>query len=154
VNSVDDLVAALAAFGGSGVLKTRRMGYDGKGQRVLREAGSAEAAQAFEALGGVPLILEALVPFEREISVAAGRGADGALDAYDAVENTHAEGILRRSLVPARIEDPTADAARRAAFAILVALDYVGVIGVEFFVMADGSVLANEIAPRVHNSGH
>ena len=94
------------------------------------------------------------VPFEREISVIAARGSDGRLAAYDPAENVHRDGILHTSTVPAAISPETAEAARDAAFAILEALDYVGVIGVEFFVLADGSLLANEIAPRVHNSGH
>lgn len=154
VDSADDLPAALAGFGGSGVLKTRRLGYDGKGQRLLRGSAAAGAAGAFAALGGVPLLLEGFVPFEREISVVAARGTDGSLAAYDPAENVHRDGILRTSTVPARIPAATAEAARRAAFAILDALGYVGIIGVELFVMADGSVLVNEIAPRVHNSGH
>ena len=154
VDSGEDLAAALAAFGGNGVLKSRRLGYDGKGQRMLRAAGPADAAQAFAEMGGVPLILEGFVAFEREISVVAARGADGARAAYDPAENVHREGILHTSTVPARIPPATAEAARKAAFAILEALDYVGVVGVEFFVLADGSVMVNEIAPRVHNSGH
>jgi 5-(carboxyamino)imidazole ribonucleotide synthase len=152
VDGDDDLLAALAEFGGRGVLKTRRLGYDGKGQRVFRNPGGV--AGVYAEMGGVPLILEGLVEFEREISVVAARGTDGALAAYDPAENVHRDGILRSSGVPARISSATADAARQAAFAILDALDYVGVIGVELFVMADGRVLVNEIAPRVHNSGH
>jgi 5-(carboxyamino)imidazole ribonucleotide synthase len=152
VESDDVLLAALAGFGGRGVLKTRRLGYDGKGQRVFRDPGGA--AGAYAEMGGVPLVLEGLVEFEREISVVAARGADGALAAFDPAENVHRDGILRTSTVPARISPATADAARQAAFTILDALDYIGVIGVELFVMADGSVLVNEIAPRVHNSGH
>jgi 5-(carboxyamino)imidazole ribonucleotide synthase len=147
-----DLAAALDAFGGEGVLKTRRLGYDGKGQRVLRPRSATEGIHA--AMGGVPLILEALVPFEREISVIAARSADGSVAMYDPAENVHRDGILRSSTVPARIEPATARAARDAAAAILHGLDYVGVLGVEFFVLSDGSLLANEIAPRVHNSGH
>lgn len=154
VDSDADLAAALQAFGGDGVLKTRRLGYDGKGQRVFRGAGTSDADGVFAAMGAVPLILEGFVAFEREISVIAARGQDGALSAYDPAENVHREGILRSSTVPARISAPTADAAREAAFAILKALDYVGVIGVEFFVLADGALIVNEIAPRVHNSGH
>jgi 5-(carboxyamino)imidazole ribonucleotide synthase len=154
VDSGEELASALAEFGGSGVLKTRRLGYDGKGQRVFRDAGPPDAADAFAEMGGVPLILEGFVAFEREISVVAARGADGALAAFDPAENVHHEGILRTSTVPARISAETAEAARKAAFAILDALDYVGVVGVEFFVLSDGSVLVNEIAPRVHNSGH
>ena len=105
-------------------------------------------------MGGVPLILESLVDFEREISVIAVRGIDGARAAYDPAENIHRDGILHTSTVPAGISPETAEAARKSAFAILEALNYVGVIGVEFFVTADGSLLVNEIAPRVHNSGH
>ena len=152
VDSDEELMAALSEFGGDGVLKTRRLGYDGKGQRLIR--GLDAASGAFAEMGGVPLILEGLAAFEREISVIAARGADGAVAAYDPAENVHRDGILRTSMVPARVSAATAEAARQAAFTILEALDYVGVIGVELFVMADGSVLVNEIAPRVHNSGH
>jgi 5-(carboxyamino)imidazole ribonucleotide synthase len=152
VDSDADLAAALESFGGSGVLKTRRMGYDGKGQRLFRD--SSAAPGVFAAMGNVPLILESLIAFEREISLIAVRGGDGRLDAYDPTENVHRDGILRGSTVPAMISPETVKAARRDAFAILEALDYVGVIGVEFFVLADGSLLVNEIAPRVHNSGH
>lgn len=151
---VDDdasLASALREFSG-GVLKTRRMGYDGKGQRVFR--GATDAGGVHAAMGGVPLILESLVPFEREISVIAARAGDGSLAAYDPAENVHRDGILHRSTVPASVTAATADAARAAAFTILEALDYVGVIGVEFFVLSDGALLVNEIAPRVHNSGH
>ncbi|MFC3724936.1 5-(carboxyamino)imidazole ribonucleotide synthase [Neoaquamicrobium sediminum] len=154
VDSDADLDKALSTFGGAGVLKTRRMGYDGKGQRVFRAGGMAEIASCYDEMGGVPLILEALVPFEREISVIAARGRDGAIAVYDAAENVHRAGILHTSTVPAIASPATLSAAREAAKAILDGLGYVGVIGVEFFVMADGSVLANEIAPRVHNSGH
>lgn len=154
VDSDHDLASALKAFGGSGILKTRRMGYDGKGQRVFRDMEAGGLAGTCQAMGGVPLILEGLVPFEREISVIAARGLDGAVAAYDPAENVHRNGILHTSTLPAGIEPRTAEAARMAASKILSALDYVGVIGVEFFVMADGSLLANEIAPRVHNSGH
>jgi 5-(carboxyamino)imidazole ribonucleotide synthase len=153
---VDDdaqLTAALAAFGGNGILKTRRMGYDGKGQRLFRN--STESADGtVAAMGGVPLILESFVAFEREISVIAARGANGAVAAYDPAENVHRGGILHTSTVPALIRPDTAVAAIGAASAILEALDYVGVIGVEFFVLPDGALLVNEIAPRVHNSGH
>jgi 5-(carboxyamino)imidazole ribonucleotide synthase len=107
-----------------------------------------------EAMGNVPLILESLVPFVREVSVIAARGRDGAFAAYDPAENVHRDGILHSSTLPATVSVRTAAAARDAAKKILDALDYVGVIGVEFFVLADGGLLANEIAPRVHNSGH
>lgn len=155
--AVDDdeaLAAGLEAFGGEGVLKTRRLGYDGKGQRVFRNATPQDAAGVFAQMGGSPLILEAFVAFEREISVIAARGHDGQIASYDPAENVHRDGILRTSTVPARASQATLDKAREAAAAILVGLDYVGVIGVEFFVLADGSLVVNEIAPRVHNSGH
>ncbi|WP_296744983.1 5-(carboxyamino)imidazole ribonucleotide synthase [Mesorhizobium sp.] len=154
VDNDDQLTAALKAFDGSGVLKTRRMGYDGKGQRVFRNMEAGGFAGTCEAMGNVPLILESLVAFEREISVIAARGPDGSVAAYDPAENVHREGILRTSTLPAAIGPTTAAAAKDAASRILSALDYVGVIGVEFFVLADGSLLANELAPRVHNSGH
>ena len=153
IDSDDDFVAGLAAFGGNGILKTRRLGYDGKGQRFFRDF-AGDPAGAFAAMGGVPLILESLVPFEREISIIAARGADGAMASYDPAENIHRDGILHKSTVPAAVSPATSDAARNAAFSILKALDYVGVIGVEFFVLPGGRLLANEIAPRVHNSGH
>lgn len=153
VDSDAHLAEALSEFGGNGVLKTCRMGYDGKGQRVFRDfAGDVDGIHA--SMGGVPLVLEAFVPFEREISIIAARSLAGDLAAYDPAENVHRNGILHTSTVPARASAATAGAARLAAFAILEALDYVGVIGVEFFVLADGSLLVNEIAPRVHNSGH
>ncbi len=155
--AVDDdqaLAAGLEAFGGDGVLKTRRLGYDGKGQRVFRNAKPQDAAGVFAQIGGSPLILEAFVAFEREISVIAARGHDGQVAAYDPAENVHRDGILRTSTVPACASQATLDKAREAAGVILAGLDYVGVIGVEFFVLADGSLVVNEIAPRVHNSGH
>lgn len=154
VDSDAQLEEALGEFGGAGILKTRRLGYDGKGQRVFRTDDGQAAAGAFAAMGSVPLILESFVAFEREVSVIAARGADGSVVAYEPAENVHRDGILRRSTLPAQITADTAEAARKAAFTILSALDYVGVIGVEFFVLPDGGLLANEIAPRVHNSGH
>jgi 5-(carboxyamino)imidazole ribonucleotide synthase len=153
VDNDADLAAALSDFGGSGVLKTCRMGYDGKGQRLFRGF-DGDPDGIHTAMGGVPLILESLVPFEREISIIAARGRDGSLAAYDPAENVHRNGILHTSTVPAAISPATAELARRSAFAILEALDYVGVIGVEFFALGDGALLVNEIAPRVHNSGH
>ncbi|OKP79883.1 5-(carboxyamino)imidazole ribonucleotide synthase [Ensifer adhaerens] len=153
VDSQADLEAALADFGGTGVLKTRRLGYDGKGQRVFRSTADSPAG-AFAALGGVPLILESFVPFEREISIIAARAPDGAVACFDPAENVHRNGILHTSTVPAEIGAAAGAAARVAAKAILDALGYVGVIGVEFFVLADGSLIVNEMAPRVHNSGH
>ncbi|WP_426229699.1 5-(carboxyamino)imidazole ribonucleotide synthase [Pararhizobium sp. DWP3-4] len=153
IDSQADLERALAEFSGKGVLKTRRLGYDGKGQRVFRSEAD-DPAGAYLALGGVPSILESFVPFEREISIIAARGTDGTIACYDPAENVHRNGILHTSTVPASINEATAEAARLAATAILTALGYVGVIGVEFFVLSDGTLIANEIAPRVHNSGH
>ncbi|WP_428426184.1 5-(carboxyamino)imidazole ribonucleotide synthase [Pararhizobium sp.] len=153
IDSQDDLERALADFSGQGVLKTRRLGYDGKGQRVFRSEAD-DPADAYLALGGVPAILESFVAFEREISIIAARGTDGTIACYDPAENVHRNGILHTSTVPASINEATAEAARLAATAVLTALGYVGVIGVEFFVLADGTLIANEIAPRVHNSGH
>jgi 5-(carboxyamino)imidazole ribonucleotide synthase len=153
VDSQEDLERALADFGGRGVLKTRRLGYDGKGQRVFRTPLDS-AAGAYEALGDVPLILESFVAFEREISVIAARAADGTIASYDPAENVHRDGILHTSTLPARIPEATAAAARESAGKLLAAMDYVGVLGMEFFVIEDGSLIANEIAPRVHNSGH
>jgi 5-(carboxyamino)imidazole ribonucleotide synthase len=153
VDSDADLASGLSDFAGSGVLKTCRMGYDGKGQRVFKNfAGDVDGIHA--AMGGVPLILERLVSFEREVSVIAARGADGSLAAYAPAENIHRNGILHTSTVPPAVTPATAELGCRNAYAILDALDYVGVIGVEFFALGDGSLLVNEIAPRVHNSGH
>ena len=153
VDSQAGLEAALAEFGGRGVLKTRRMGYDGKGQLMFRRVGDS-ADGAFAKLGSVPLILESLVEFTREISVIGVRSRSGEFVAYDPAENVHRDGILHTSTLPARIGDETARAAIAAARRLMEGLGYVGVIGIEYFVMADGSLVANEIAPRVHNSGH
>jgi 5-(carboxyamino)imidazole ribonucleotide synthase len=152
IRDAADLRPALSELGGRGILKTTRLGYDGKGQR--RIASLAEAEAAFAALRPHPLVLEALVPFEREISVVIARGLDGTTAAFDPAENVHRDGILATSTVPATIDGATADLAREHAAGIAVALNYVGVLGVEFFAMADGALLVNEIAPRVHNSGH
>ncbi|MFJ6324905.1 MULTISPECIES: 5-(carboxyamino)imidazole ribonucleotide synthase [unclassified Rhizobium] len=153
VDSQADLEAALADFGGQGVLKTRRLGYDGKGQRVYRSSTDSPEG-GYAALGGVPLILESFVSFEREISIIAARGIDGTIACYDPAENVHRDGILHTSTLPASISEQTAAAARAAAEKILTALGYVGVIGIEFFALANGDLIANEMAPRVHNSGH
>ena len=153
VDSQEELEQALADFSGQGVLKTRRLGYDGKGQKVFRSAEDS-ADGAFAALGGVPLILESFVAFEREVSIIAARSIDGTVVCFDPAENVHRNGILHTSTIPASISAATADAARDAAEKILSALNYVGVVGIEFFVLADGGLIANEMAPRVHNSGH
>ncbi len=152
VDSQEELESALSRFGRKGVLKTRRLGYDGKGQKLFR--GEEPADGVFDELGGVPLILESLVPFVREVSMIAARGGDGSLAFFDTAENVHKNGILHTSTLPANIAADTASSAEAAARAILDALGYVGVIAVELFVLEDGSIAANEIAPRVHNSGH
>jgi 5-(carboxyamino)imidazole ribonucleotide synthase len=149
-----ELSEALQAFGGQGILKTRRMGYDGKGQAVLNGADARQVAAAFAALGGKGLILEGYVPFTAEISVIAARSRDGGFAAYDPPRNTHEGGILARSTVPSGLSLDFDQAAVAGTRAIMEALDYVGVIGVEFFVLESGKLIVNEIAPRVHNSGH
>jgi 5-(carboxyamino)imidazole ribonucleotide synthase len=146
------LVSALAQTGGRGILKTRRMGYDGKGQARIDSAQDADAA--WRELGGRLLILEGFVEFTMEISVIAARGRDGAFCAYDPPRNVHRGGILRTSTVPSGLDGDVLAQAVSIARAITEALGHVGVIGVEFFVMGDGRLLVNEIAPRVHNSGH
>ncbi len=132
------------------VLKTRRMGYDGKGQFVVHSA--AELARALEALAGQDVILEQFIPFEREVSVIAVRGKDGAMAFYPLTENVHRAGILRTSRVSLAAH-PLQALAEDYARRVLAALDYVGVLAIEFF-ESDGRLLANEMAPRVHNSGH
>jgi len=154
VDDEETLIAALGALGERGILKTRRLGYDGKGQVRLTSLDETAAHDALVAINKAPAILEGFVDFEREVSVIAARDRSGNVAIYDIAENVHKDGILSTSTVPARITAQTADAARQAAEKLLHALDYVGVLGLEFFVLKDGSLLANEFAPRVHNSGH
>lgn len=151
VESLADLQAALAKLGTPAILKTRRLGYDGKGQ--VRLSAQSAAAEAWAAMAGAPAVLEGFVPFSREISVIAARGLTGEMRAYAPGENQHEAGILRQTRVPATLSPAEEAAARGAAEKMLVALDYIGVIGVEFFVTPEG-LLINEFAPRVHNSGH
>ena len=147
-----DLQTALVEIGLPAVLKTRRFGYDGKGQFVLRE--SEEIDQVWAALGGAPLILEGFVRFERELSILAVRGHDGSIGYYPLVENHHRDGILRRSFAPAPQLTPNLQAqAEGYATRVLEHLDYVGVLAIELFQDHD-NLLVNEMAPRVHNSGH
>lgn len=131
------------------VLKTRRMGYDGKGQAIIRSIDDIDTAH--EKLGDVPLIAESFIPFVREVSVVSARSVSGEVTAYPLIENVHKNHILYTSKAPASGDDGKAPLLARK---ILNALDYVGVMAVEFFELADGSLLVNEIAPRVHNSGH
>lgn len=155
IDAAGDIAQALAQLGGTGILKTRRLGYDGKGQVLLRDG--ADAAAAFQQIGKAPAILEAFVPFEREVSVIAARAVDGTVRAYDVAENVHRDHILKTSTVPAALDAELAADARAMAERIADQLDYVGVIGVEMFVLPQGTesrLVVNEIAPRVHNSGH
>lgn len=151
-DSAEEAVAATASMGAPVLMKTRRDGYDGKGQRWVEHA--AAAATAFAELGGVPVILEAPADFVRELSIIAARGRDGATAIYPLAENHHEAGVLRRSLAPAQISDDLALQAEKIAARILKGLNYVGVVGVELFELKDGRLLVNEIAPRVHNTGH
>jgi 5-(carboxyamino)imidazole ribonucleotide synthase len=134
------------------LLKTRREGYDGKGQTWVEGPGDVEAA--WDRIGRKPAILEERVPFVRELSVIAARGRTGEIACYPVGENRHESGVLRTTLAPARISDATRAEAEAIARKTLEALDYVGVIGVELFELEDGALRVNEFAPRVHNSGH
>jgi len=173
VDSQADLEAAILQIGLPAMLKTRRLGYDGKGQIILRE--SADAATAWAALGDAPLILEGFVPFERELSILAARSRNGEIACFPLIENHHRDGILRLSLAPAPDITPALQsAAEHIALRALAALDYVGVLAIELFqvmsnefqvttgpnssdlslVTRHSSLVVNEMAPRVHNSGH
>jgi len=155
VTSAASLRDAITRIGLPAVIKTRRFGYDGKGQAIIREGDDPD--RIWTALGTKSAILEAFIPFEREISVIAARSADGHVECYDVTENEHRDHILKVSRAPAAIPDNLAAEARSIAEKIAGALDYVGVLAVEMFVLNDRGgprVLVNEIAPRVHNSGH
>jgi 5-(carboxyamino)imidazole ribonucleotide synthase len=152
IDSAADIAPALERLGTPALLKTRRDGYDGKGQAWLTNAAEAEAA--FAAIGARPSILEARAEFVRELSVIAARGRSGEVAAYPVGENRHEHGVLRTTTAPADIAPALQDEALRIATTLLQALDYVGVIGVELFELADGALLSNEFAPRVHNTGH
>ncbi|MDE2014840.1 MAG: 5-(carboxyamino)imidazole ribonucleotide synthase [Alphaproteobacteria bacterium] len=153
VSSVEEARAAFAALGsGPAVLKTRRLGYDGKGQAKVTSAN--DAAQAFEHFHGAASILESFVDFAFEASVIGARGIAGDFAAYDPPENQHEHHILKRSIVPGKLTGAEGDEAKAIARKVTEALGYVGVIGVELFVTAAGGLLVNEYAPRVHNSGH
>jgi 5-(carboxyamino)imidazole ribonucleotide synthase len=151
VDHAGDLAAALLQIGTPAILKTRRLGYDGKGQARIDAPPDTE--HAFAAMKGAPAVLEGVVTFSREISVIAARSLSGEVAAYEPGENIHGDGILRTTTVPARLPPEHRTAAILLAGKILNALDYVGVIGVEIFVTHHGLVV-NEFAPRVHNSGH
>jgi 5-(carboxyamino)imidazole ribonucleotide synthase len=155
VDDPSDLADAIEQVGRPAVLKTRRFGYDGKGQVLLRNG--TDHAAAWREIGAQPAILEAFVPFEREVSVVAARACDGRIECFDLTENEHRDHILKISRVPANVPESIAGEARRTAEKIADAFSYVGVLAVEMFVVRDGgghALLVNEIAPRVHNSGH
>ncbi len=163
-HAVDNLAAlhqGLKEVGTPAILKTRRLGYDGKGQthiaahnNDLTETWEKAQIHAWEAVGARPSILEGFIPFEREISIIGARNAKGDIALYDIVENAHSNGILITSCVPAAISKETSDSAKFIMTRMLMELDYIGVMAVEFFVLRNGELLVNEIAPRVHNSGH
>ena len=151
ITDADSLATALTEIGTPSILKTRRFGYDGKGQ--ARITSPEDADQALADMQGAPAILEGFVDFSHEVSVIAARGLDGAVAAFDPGENVHSDGILRTTTVPARLSPSQRSDAVLIAAQVLNALDYVGVLGVELFVTPQG-LIVNEIAPRVHNSGH
>ncbi|QOL82612.1 5-(carboxyamino)imidazole ribonucleotide synthase [Pseudooceanicola spongiae] len=151
ITDLASLHAALADFATPGILKTRRFGYDGKGQARIMTPD--QAPQAFEDMAGAPALLEGFIDFTAEISVIAARGLDGSVACFDPGENVHDDGILRTTTVPAGLPAALRTDAMLLAARVLNALDYVGVLGVELFV-TPGGLVVNEIAPRVHNSGH
>lgn len=152
VTTLDDLTAAIERLGLPALLKTRREGYDGKGQVWIRDA--ADAAAAFDAIGRRPAVLEAAAVFQRELSVIAARGRDGAVAVYPLGENVHQNGVLKTTTAPAAVDPATQGRAEAIAAAVLDGLDYIGVMGIELFDMGEGELLVNEVAPRVHNTGH
>ena len=155
VGSLDALRSEVDRLGGACILKTRRLGYDGKGQFRIKSPADVDAAwQALGAQAGtVGLIVEAFIPFERELSVVAVRGRDGEFRTWPLTENWHVDGVLSASLAPAHVDAALAEAAYAHARRLAESLDYVGVFALELF-YRDGELLANEMAPRVHNSGH
>jgi 5-(carboxyamino)imidazole ribonucleotide synthase len=152
VSSAAELESALREIGTPAVLKTAAFGYDGKGQRKLE--GGEDPAEVWAGFGTDRAVLEAFIPFERELSVMVARSADGSVVAYDAAENRHRHHILDVSIVPARVGAAVLAEAKVIACRVAEALDYRGIMGVEFFHLPDGSLLVNETAPRPHNSGH
>ena len=152
ISSAADLAAAMKELDGPGVLKTADFGYDGKGQ--LKLEGTEDPEKIWAAFDAPRAVLEAWVPFEKELSIMAARGADGVTVTYDPAENRHRHHILDVSIVPARVSPAVALEAAAIARRVAEALDYRGILGVEFFLKSDGTLLVNEIAPRPHNSGH
>ncbi|MET3560602.1 5-(carboxyamino)imidazole ribonucleotide synthase [Bartonella japonica] len=154
VDNHSSLVSALSAFNGYGLLKTRRFGYDGKNQIMLKQSDEQSIDEALTAFHGQPSILEEIVPFLSEISVISARTKQGEHIFYDCSENQHENGILRKSFVPSYVPPNVQRTAQEISVAVMDSLDYVGVLCIEFFVLIDGTLLVNELAPRVHNSGH
>lgn len=154
VRSRDELHAALGEIGAPAILKTARMGYDGKGQATVRDAAEADAAWDALSAGADDFILEARVPFRMEVSVVCARNAAGQIAAFPVAENEHRRGILHLSVVPARVDAGVAERAERVARTLAEGLGVVGLLAVEMFVDGEGRILMNEIAPRPHNSGH
>jgi len=152
IETLDDLAKAMSELNGPGVLKTAAFGYDGKGQ--LKIEGSENPSKVWENFGKERAVLEAWVPFEKEISVMVVRSATGEVRTYDPAENRHRQHILDVSIVPARISKEISESAREIATQVAKALNYCGILGVEFFLNHDGSLVVNEMAPRPHNSGH
>lgn len=152
INDLASLRAAVASLGAPALLKTRRQGYDGKGQAWIKATN--QIVRAWAAIGEQPAILEAAAAFVREMSVICARGRDGDIAVYPIGENVHTGGVLKTTIAPAKVSPQTKAQVTRIARKILEGLDYVGVLGVELFEMPGGRLLVNEIAPRVHNSGH
>ncbi|HVJ45304.1 MAG TPA: 5-(carboxyamino)imidazole ribonucleotide synthase [Luteolibacter sp.] len=152
VSTAEELAAAMKELNGPGVLKTADFGYDGKGQMKLQ--GNEDPTEVWHQFSSDRAILEAFVPFEKELSIMVARGADGSIVTYDPAENRHRYHILDVSIVPARVPAAVCLEASAIARRIAEALDYRGILGVEFFLREDGSLLVNEMAPRPHNSGH
>ena len=152
VRSIDDLRAAFTRLGAPALLKTSRLGYDGKGQALVDSAQEAEAA--FRSFKDVPCVLERRLELEREVSVVLARSHDGEVAAFPVGENVHRGGVLHTTVAPALIPPALAEAARDLAVRVASALDYVGVLGVELFIANGGRIYVNELAPRPHNSGH
>ena len=152
IDRPDQIQPALASLGGSGVLKTRFSGYDGKGQ--VRLQGQIMPSAAWASVEAARSVLEAWIEYERELSVILARGADGAIRIWDPPENVHGGGVLRRSIFPSTAPGEVLERAKGLARKLVEELNYVGVLALELFLTADGRLLANEFAPRVHNSGH
>ncbi len=154
VDSYSSLLSGLSALGKRGLLKTRRFGYDGKNQMMLDHPSASTLEKTFTAFQEHPLILEEIIPFLSEISVLSARTNQGEHIFYDCPENQHKSGILHKSFVPSHVPQNVQKAAQEISVRVMDALDYVGVLCIEFFVLIDGGLLVNELAPRVHNSGH